>query len=216
LTETLEEQFKQFFSIKNSSVIYNPSPKSKIITKIFKDENLNILYVGNINERKGIYNLISAFAEISINNKIRLKILGNGEVFKAKELAKKLKVEHLIEFIGWVDGKEKENHYLGAQIFCLPSYTEGLPMSILEAASYGLSIISSNVGGITDIFKNKENALIINPQSIEELKSALELLIKDSSLRGRLSESAKKLSITKLNIDNIAKQVDNLYNKLIN
>lgn len=72
-------------------------------------------------------------------------------------------------FLGWVSGEAKDNAFKEAMIFCLPSYAEGFPMSVLDAWSYGLPVITTPVGGIPDVAQDGVNMLLFNPGDIDML-----------------------------------------------
>ena len=94
----------------------------------------------------------------------------------------------------WVEGNykdEKKIQYLNqSDAYILPSYNEGLPISILEAMTYKLPIISTNVGGIPEVLKDKVNGLLIEPGSKKELKDALEFVINNTSEFKKFGENS--------------------------
>jgi glycosyltransferase involved in cell wall biosynthesis len=78
-----------------------------------------------------------------------------------------------------------------ASIFALPSYGEGVPVSLIEAMSYGLPSVVTNVGGIPETVKEGVEALIISPGDISALSAALVRLLKAPDLRIRLGQAAR-------------------------
>ena len=89
----------------------------------------------------------------------------------------------MISYEGWISGEHKIRLLNQANAYILPSYNEGLPISILEAMSYQLPIISTKVGGIPEIVKDGVNGYLIEPGNKQQLKSAIDKLIFDKSIR---------------------------------
>lgn len=195
-------------------VLYNPCPLVNLDSHQIKTKT--ILFAGALNARKGYADLINGFAIIAERNKEwKLVFAGNGEIEKAKQLAVDLNIENHVVFKGWVSGKDKDELFKSASIFCLPSYAEGFPMSVLEAWAYGLPVITTLVGGLPDIVIDGGNALVIKPGDLEGISIATEKLISDESLRERLSKESLKLSKTIFSLNEITKQLDSIYTKLI-
>lgn len=166
---------------------------------IFDKININILFLAVLIERKGIFDLVKA-AKILLENEnlskynIKFLIAGSGlEERNVKKQVKSLNIEKYFEFKGWVKLQEKEELLKKSQIFVLPSYNEGLPVAILEAMNYGLSIISTKVGSIEDAVKDNYNGFLINPGDVNQLSRSIEKLIIDSSLREEFSKNSKKV-----------------------
>ncbi len=142
----------------------------------------NILFLGVLIKRKGIDDLIDS-ASLLINkyNVKNIKFLIAGTGNEEEQLKKKvinLKLEKYIEFIGWVDNEKKEELFKESQLFVLPSYNEGLPMSILEAMSYGIPVVATNVGDIsTAVIDNKTGELIYSGD-VEKLAEKIYNMVK--------------------------------------
>ena len=176
----------------------------------------SILYAGTVNKRKGYADLIRAFAKIAKKHKDwKLVFAGNGEVEQGRVLAKNLGISSQTVWLGWVNGKDKERAFHEASVFCLPSYAEGFPMSVLDAWSYGLPVITTPVGGIPDVAVDGENMLLFNSGDINALADCIERMINDNALREKISLASFELSKTTFNINTINKQIENLYCKLL-
>jgi glycosyltransferase involved in cell wall biosynthesis len=94
--------------------------------------------------------------------------------------------------LGWVTGENKEALLSTASIFVLPSYYEGLPMSVLEAMAWGVPVITTPVGGIPEVVRHGEEGVIVQPGDIVGLTAALRQLLDDESLRQRLGANGRK------------------------
>ena len=100
-------------------------------------------------------------------------------------------------------------------VFVLPSYNEGMPLAILEAMSYGVPIISTNVGGIPTLVENGVNGFIISPGDILHLENSLRLLISDVDLRQRMSDNNYNKIKSEYSIENNMKKIHKIYQDLI-
>ncbi len=175
-----------------------------------------ILFAGTITKRKGYSDLIRSFAAIASNYpEWKLVFAGNGEIDNAKKLALQLNILDQVIMKGWVSGSEKENLFKEASVFCLPSYAEGIPMALLDAWSYKIPSIVTNVGGIPDITIDNINALVCEPGNIKQLTMKLNLLLSDENLRTKLSLASTKLCNDKLSTILINKELDELYNECL-
>ena len=196
-------------------VIYNPCP---IITNTTKYEKKNyVLFSGTLYEGKGYKDLIRAFSKVADAHKDwKVVLAGNGEVKQARELSAQLGISEQVQLLGWVNGESKDKAFKQASVFCLPSYAEGFPMAVLDAWAYGLPVITTPVGGVSDVAIDGENILLFNPGDIDTLAEKLDLIINDEALRDKLSASSVKMASEKFNLNTITKQVANIYESLDN
>ena len=115
------------------------------------DKQFRILYMGVLIKKKGIDNLLQAIYGLKSAGKIEsicLSIVGTGEEEnRLKALCKEYGLENIVQFHGWINGKEKEKVIMDSQVAVLPSFYEGLPIFVFEALSYGLPVICTDVGG---------------------------------------------------------------------
>lgn len=185
--------------------ISNVAPKAKIVvinnyvrvpSEIVKGADVvkfDVLFLGILGQRKGIYDLLEVWPEVvKAVPYARLLIGGNGEVEKAKETVEKLKIQDSVEFLGWVDGESKLDYLKHMDAFALPSYNEGLPMSVLEAMSYQKPVVTTNVGGIPELLKNGVNGIMIEAGNQKALTEALVKLGVDSQMRESIAAAGRE------------------------
>ena len=156
---------------------------------VHEDEFL-IGYVGRLSEEKGVKYLIEAQATLH-NHDVRLKTVIIGDGPKREELMEMVdacKLNQQVFFLGFQDKLEK--WFPAIDLFVLPSLTEGTPMSLLEAMSYGIPVVATAVGGVPQIITSGENGILIPPGSVESLKRAIVSLYKDRELRWNISNNA--------------------------
>lgn len=164
---------------------------------LLKEDVIEILYLSNLMKSKGILDLLKACVKLKeMNYKFHLNIAGNIEPELEIEFNKyKNFLGDSLEYYGVVQGETKYELLKKSHIFCLPTYypNEGQPISILEAMAMGCGIITTDQGGISDIFKNGINGI--------------ECYKKDSSsIVDSILEINKKLQFYIVNNSNIAKE----------
>lgn len=216
LSQSWKRWVNEYLSLsKHVEVVYNPCEEIEDISPMVKKENI-ILYAGALNERKGYKDLIKAFHKLAKKNPTwKLVLAGNGQISEANKLAKTLSIDGQVETTGWITGKEKDQLFRKARIFCLPSYAEGFPTAILDACSYGIAFITTPVGGIPDIITDKKEGLLFAPGDIDRLAGCLQKLINDVLLRDKLSLAAKELSNTIFNLKSTDCRIRKIYDDLL-
>jgi glycosyltransferase involved in cell wall biosynthesis len=146
-----------------------------------------VLFLGLVGDRKGVFDLLPAFAEVvRAHPTARLVIGGNGEVDRAATVVRELGLEHAVTLAGWVSGSAKDALSDAAGIYVLPSHNEGLPMSVLEAMAAGQAVVTTRVGGIPELITDGVDGLLVDAGDQRALAEALSRLIADGALRRRL------------------------------
>ena len=150
-------------------------------------KSIKILFLARIEREKGIFEMLEAFQELSKSIKnIELTIAGDGQDFQTiKELVKK---ENNIKVVGEVEGEEKIKLFQESDIYCLPSYSEGLPISVLEALCFGLPVVTTKVGGLKYFFQEGKMGKMVQPKESHELKEALYSLLNNRNLMNKIAK----------------------------
>lgn len=216
LSEKWQKFFASEFNPRLLKVIPNiiPVPFVKLSTDNIK-KTLTFLFLGLIDTNKGIWFLMETLRnyKTEIEGKAEFYIGGNGETKKLQNLIHEYHLENLVKYIGWVSGEEKQRQLNEADIYLLPSFNEGLPISILEAMSYSMPVLSTTVGGIPEIVDNS-NGILIEPGNEEQLWQAIEFFINAEDIilkkMGQLSMEKAKSHIPTA----VYEKLNILYNSL--
>jgi glycosyltransferase involved in cell wall biosynthesis len=200
-------------------VLHNPVEYPAIASRANKQKEqtpIKLLFLGKINQRKGIYDLLESFAKFQKTTSIptQLLIAGSGEIESAIRLAEELNIAGDVNFLGWIDSTQRNQLLSEVHTFILPSYNEGLPMALLEAMSWGLPIITTPVGGIGEVIKHQETGLLIEPGNVTQLTDAIRLLVTDNSLRLTLGMNART-KVSQFSVDNYSHSLSELYWKAL-
>lgn len=184
-------------------------------TNSLKKHNGNILlYVGVLIKRKGVDYLIKSIPYLSEKNRVKCVIVGKGDYREKLDiLTGKLGIKDMIDFKGSVTTEELYNNYNNSDIFILPSVSEGLPTSILEAMYFGLPVITTDIPGIRDHFS--QSAILVPPRDEKEIAKAIDRLLNDKILREKMARQGKELVKEKYNWDRVANTYIDIYNELL-
>lgn len=215
---TLSEEWSSFFG-------RNICGYSKIVTmyngvilpEYHKEDysGCDVLFLGRLGRRKGTYDLLKAIPEILKAVPDAMFYLGgDGDIKKCMDIAERNGFKDHVNFLGWVRGHEKEEYLKKCSIFVLPSYSEGMPMSLLEAMSYGLASVSTNAGGIPQIIDSGVNGLRFEAGDVNALSLDIIDLLRDRDKRQWLGEEGQRTVAAKFNVENNIKQLVNLYRRM--
>ena len=165
--------------------------KSNLRKKLkIKKEDFVICYIGRLIYAKGVQDLIIAFNNTQKKN-VKLLIAGDGDY---KSCLKKLADKNRnILFLGEKNEKEVIEILSISNLFINPSYSEGLPTSVLEAGAIGLPVIVTDVGGTREIIINKKTGLLIKPKDIDALTDSINNLFKNKKLSEKLGRNLNNL-----------------------
>ena len=179
-------------------------------------DNHNILFLGRLEEKKGIYELIEALPGIlDVIPDAQLYVGGYGEEQQLAEFADQQGVKLHIHFLGWIKGEEKDTLLRQCSVFVLPSYTEGMPVSVLEAMSYGLVPIASAVGGTPQIIEDNSMGILIEPQNISAITEAVLSVLDDEKRKQKIGSAARKQTESKFDATVNLNRVVSRYEELL-
>lgn len=152
-------------------------------------EKFIIAFIGRLISGKGVSDLIAAVK--NFNSNFILFIIGDGPERKSLEtLAKKLNLKNKTMFFGYKKFEDAIGILKVSDIVVNPSYTEGLPTSVIEATLCKKAIIATNVGGTPEIISGENDGFLIEPKNVNLLKEKLETLLSDKNLREKFGNNA--------------------------
>lgn len=184
--------------------------KSKIIKDKFNiDKDEYILFLGRIVPEKGIHYLIDAFKNIKTDKKLVIAGGASDTDSYFTELKDKAKDNDNIIFTGFVQGKELEELYSNAYIYCLPSDLEGMPLSLLEAMSYGNCCLTSDIAECATVLDSY--GVTFKKSNIKDLQKKLQELLDNPKTIEKYKEEASDYILKKYNWDDIVEKTLQIY-----
>lgn len=187
-------------------------------TKLFrKDDHLRILFLSRIHQKKGLPILLEAVSLlVKSNTTISLTIAGNGSekyLGELKDLIKKLEIEEVVKFSGFVEGEKKSHLFDETDIFVLPSYQENFGIAVVEALAAGMPVIVSDQVAIADDIIEAGAGHVVPVDQPEELAKAISLYTKLEN-RQLASKKAIDLVKSKYSLSALQENLHSLYCKV--
>ena len=190
---------------------FQPRNKMKARRKLgLPLEKFIVLYLGSLRLIKGVHYLVKA-AKILLKTRSDLVFIFGGEGLLKERLieeTKEIKKQAFL-FPGYIH--KTEEYLAAADVLVLPSFSEGLPMVLLEAQAMGKPVIATNVGGVSDLIKNEENGLIIRPMDIREIERSILMLINDKGIRDEIGKNGMINVQKNFNFKILSKKLETLY-----
>lgn len=177
LSKSWERWIKTSIGIEKTVVISNGTESFLINGKDKSRSDFILFFGGQLEKSKGVDLLLEAFQSIQPLKKVSLWFAGDGHVDHYEKRAIQQGLHSKTEFFGWLSKEDYRSKLNQADLFVLPSYAEGMPMSIIEAMSVGLPIVSTTVGGIPELVQTGKNGMLVPPGSVDCLAQALNELI---------------------------------------
>ena len=162
-------------------------------------EKVAFLYLGVLVKRKGVIDLLKAIDRLNeekffSTHAAVFNIGGTGDCEnELKAFVNEHGLNHLVKFLGWVAGDEKKEKLKHNQVFVLPSYNEGLPIAILEAISYGMPVISTDVGSVAEAVR-PANGYLYQAGDIDSLYRAIKDILQDKEKRLSMAKASRQLA----------------------
>ena len=167
-----------------------------------KNEIVNIVSVGRLTPSKGQIVILKALNRLAKKGiDFKLNIIGGGvDASLLKSYTKENDLESYINFLGVRSREETKEILKNMDIFTLPSFAEGIPVSLMEAMSMEIPVVSTVINGIPELIQNDKNGYLVMPSDIEGLANVFEKLILDDVLRKKIGVEGRKIIKNKYNI----------------
>jgi glycosyltransferase involved in cell wall biosynthesis len=173
-------------------------------------QSLLVIYTGRLVPEKRVDQLLTVWMKMRAKFPAAyLLIVGEGE---ERNRLEEMQVDG-VQFTGQVE--DAVPYMQAADLFVLPSSTEGLSNSMLEAMSCGLPVLATSVGGAPDVIEHQVNGWLIPPEDVDALQVALEMLLGEKALRFSLGSRARQRILSGFSLDSIAKRLAVLYQQMM-
>lgn len=217
LSDKWKEKFESKFGLVNCVSLSNgidieQYEKAIVAPEVYQE---SFIFLGRLGKGKGAYDLVDAIEQaVKVVPNLKCYMAGDGEVDKFRELIRERKLEKNIEVVGWVNLDKKMELLKNVATLVLPSYSEGLPMAVLEGMACGKAIISTSVGAIPEVVK-VENGIIIQPGDVSSLEKALISCCKDKEMMQTMSKANIQKIDQEFSMRNMHQKLEAYYNEVL-
>ena len=211
LSQSWADTIRKHLPQANVTVVPNPvTPSSALHPK--QASPPVILYVGKLEPRKGYADLLTAAATVlRVFPAAQFWFAGHGEIEKAQAQCRQLGIGSSVRLLGWVDRLELEQLFLHASLLALPSYSEGVPMAVLEAMSHAVPVVCTPVGGLPELIEDGRNGLLVPPGDAPALAARILCLLHDPAYACSLAEAAVETVQQRCGLNAISERLETLY-----
>ena len=166
--------------IPDAKVSVIPNPVRNHPLSLSNNRRRVVLFVGKLENRKGYMTLLQAVPLVLDKYPdVQFWFAGHGELDRARQEAERLGIADSVRLLGWTDSETLNSFYPESSVFCLPSYGEGVPMSVLEAMSHGTPVVCTPVGGLPEIIVDGTNGLFVNVGDATSVGKGILRLLQD-------------------------------------
>jgi len=216
IPRVLSSNKKVYYLPNGINVDYWKPDKTDVISK-----ESDLVFVGNLVDKsqiknKGIKFLYEAIKILKENNNLNVKLLviGHANMYLLKKMIAP-DIEKYFNFYGFLENYNIIKTIIQkSRIYVLPSISEGMPNSLMEAMALEMPCIASNVGGVPELIEHNVDGLIFEPKNAKKLADLISLLLEDENLQKKLGINARKKMVNKFNWNQIIKKLEMLYGKL--
>lgn len=209
VSSSVAEELKKYYAIENALVLGNGVNENVFYPKKNKEFEPYLLYVGRLDYRKGIQDLIEASILLK---KLQIKLLVAGKGPLKKNFEREIAKNTLnVKLLGQVSGKNLIKLYQNAFIFVFPSHYEGLPTVVLEAMSCGLPLLLADISAYKDFIINNFNGLYAQKGNPEDFVNKIRILLEDDDLREKLGENARNTIENNFTWDIVSGKFEKIY-----
>ena len=186
--------------------------------ELFANDDTRIIgVVANFRKVKNHTFLIRAFARlVRLYSNVKLVLVGQAfqgdlesSIEEVRSLVASMELENKVIFLGY--RTDVADLMSGFDIFCLTSWKEGLPISVIEAMAAGLPVVGTNVDGIREVVISDRTGLLVDPGDVDALVAALESLIKDDDRRLRMGGESRQWAINNFSLQRCIREYEKLF-----
>jgi glycosyltransferase involved in cell wall biosynthesis len=196
----------------NPRVVCIPNPVSLPSLASSRREPGLVVFSGRCEAAKGIFDLLEAAGVLRAQvPRLRIECAGDGDLGKVQRYAASMNFASRVKMRGWLGREASEALLSRAAVFVLPSYAEGLPMSLLEAMAAGCPVVATNVGGIPDLVTDGVDGLLVPPGDPHALAAALQRILRDPAFARALGNAARQTIANRYTAERSLERLEQLY-----
>ncbi len=173
------------------SVLANATPARPRAKIPQQGDPVTLTFLGILMQQKGVGDLLAALARLETKTPWHATVAGYGYLDDYLRMRAELGLTDKVSFPGWLDEAGVDEQLSRTDVYVLPSYSEGLPMSILEAFAAGIPVVATPLPAIVEVVEERRNGYLVSVGDVDKLAAALAQLIDDAPLRRRMGDAGR-------------------------
>lgn len=200
-------------------VVHNPVDTAEFATSreaaVAPGGTRTILCLGRLGQRKGTYDLLEAVPLVLRSvPEARFVLGGDGELEEVERRLRRHGLREVVRTVGWVTGIDKVRLVTSCDVYVLPSYREGVPVSILEAMAAAKPVVTTPVGGIPEVVEDGVNGYLVQPGDVTALASRIVALLEDPALRQEMGRRNQARVQATSSLATVVEQLASVYDSV--
>jgi glycosyltransferase involved in cell wall biosynthesis len=190
---------------------WNPGESTK------SQGHFRIGFIGRISKEKGPTDFVHAAKKIITQYPVcEFFVAGDGpEEKQMKTLVNQLELEGHFHFLGHLDENRLHDLYQKLDLLLLTSYTEGIPMAVLEASAMKVPVVATNVGGVSEVITHNVNGLLAEAGDLDSIVKNVFLIINNREVAEKFAENGRSIVETRFSINNKVKKLESIYMQIL-
>lgn len=181
---------------------------------------LKVLYLGYLGTEKGTFDLLEACRETSAEQlPVMYDLVGDdmepGDVEKIKKQVQENNLNGTVHVLPFAAGPKKMEAFCNADVFVYPSYSEGMPMAVIEAMACGLPVIATKVGGLPDLVSDGVNGILVESRHPDQLVSAIQRLCSNPDLRSLMGKNSFQRAFGEYDMEVLVPRLVSIYSQAL-
>lgn len=213
LTEASAAWLRDDCGIARVEVFPNPLPDAPALPR---RPGQNVLYIGRLEEKKGVFELLQGFAGVlAARPGARLVLAGDGDGAAVMARAQQLGVAGSVDLAGWVDAPKRAQLLACAAVFVLPSWHEQMPMVVLEAMAAGTPVVATKVGAVPDMLAHGECGIVVAEHDTNALCASILRIMDDNILADMYSARGLERVQSEYMVERVLSRLRRRYKELV-
>lgn len=178
---------------------------------------MHVSFVGRLVPEKGPDRLVRAAAILRDQGvDVRMRLAGDGPQRPSLDrLVDELDLAGHVELLGAIPHEDVVGLHRWADVFCLPSYAEGVPVVLMEAMGMGLPVVSTAINGIPELVEDGHSGLLVPPSDVDALAAALRTLASDPQRRSEMGAHGRARVVADFDVERTSEQLDHVFRTLL-